>query len=291
MIGLELGEMGTAMEKTPLRKRSAKPCPRCRRLISVDAQACIHCGLKRPNVYRTAPLLKHLLSEQISFVQPILVSCIALYLLALGLDFSSLDFSGGIFNILSPTTEVLFDLGAGGVLPASLGRWWTMLTATYLHGSLLHIAFNMMWLLRLGSWVEELFGKSRFWIIYTVAGLFGSIVSTLAGTFLFVGASGAIFGLFGALLFYGRHRGGTFGSALFRQMLIWVVIAFVLGFTVSGIDNWGHLGGLVGGFAAAWLLKYQERRREGLYDHLAAFVLIFIVLLCFVLMIANYFLK
>ncbi len=277
------------MQNRQLSRRSGRPCPRCRKLISADANTCIQCGLKRPSIYYKIPLLSELLAEEFSFVQPILVLCVALYLLALGLDFSSFSLSGGLFNILSPATEVLFDLGAGGVLPASLGRWWTMVTATYLHGSLLHIAFNMIWLRQLGAWVEELFGRSRFWIIYTVAGITGSIVSTLAGTYLFVGASGAVFGLFGALLFYGRHRGGTFGSALFRQMLIWVAIAFFLGFTVSGIDNWGHLGGLAGGFLTAWWIKYQERRREGLYDHLAAFILIFIVLLCFSLMLVNYF--
>ena len=277
------------MQKRQLSRRSGKPCPRCRKLISADADTCIQCGLNRPSIYYRIPLLSELFSEEFSFVQPILILCIALYLLALGLDFSSFTLSGGLFNILSPATEVLFDLGAGGLLPASLGRWWTMVTATYLHGSLLHIGFNMMWLRQVGPWVEELFGKSRFWIIYTVAGITGSVVSTLAGTYLFVGASGAVFGLFGALLFYGRHRGGTFGSALFRQMLIWVAIAFFLGFTVSGIDNWGHLGGLVGGFLAAWLLKYKERRREGLYDHLAAFILVFIVLLCFGLMLVKYF--
>ncbi len=272
------------------RNRSSTPCPRCRRLISLNTDRCIHCGLRKPGLYLRLPLLRDLIAERVSFVDPIMITCIALYLLAIALDFSGTTlFGGGLFNMLSPATQSLYRLGMGGELSIQAGRWWSLITATYLHGSLLHIAFNMLWLRQLAPWVVELFGASRFWIIYTVAGLTGSIISTLAGTLFFVGASGAIFGLFGALIFYGRHRGGTFGTNLFRQMLVWVVIGFVLGFTARGIDNWGHVGGFIGGLAAAWLLGYQERKRENLTHYLIAAGFILFVGLCFALMMANFF--
>jgi len=196
--------------------------------------------------------------------------------------------SGGLFNFLSPTPLSLIKVGAGGRFPMSAGHWWSLITATYLHGSILHILFNMLWLRQIGPLVEELFGASRFFIIYTVAGLTGSIVSVLAGTPLFVGASGAIFGLFATLIYYGWHRGGTFGSAIFRQMLIWGVIAFLFGFMARGIDNWGHIGGFIGGGLAAILLGYQERRRQNLSHHILALVALLFVLLCFGLQIRSF---
>ena len=147
----------------------------------------------------------------------------------------------------------------------------------------------MLWLRRIGPLVEELFGASRFWIIYTLAGLAGSILTTIAGTPSFIGASGAIFGLFGALIYYGRHRGGTFGTNLFRQMLIWAGILFVFGFMMEGIDNWGHLGGFLGGLITAIFLGYQEKSRQSLYHHIIGTILLLFVLVCFLLMVITFF--
>jgi len=264
-------------------QRTTLHCPRCRRLISKNSQTCINCGLRYPNVYASAPLIGPLIRGRISFIDPITIACFALYVLALALDISGALSIEGIFSALSPTTPSLIKVGAGGQLPIRAGHWWTLLTATYLHGSILHILFNMLWLRQIGPLVNELFGASRFFIIYTCAGLTGSIVSVLAGTPLFVGASGAIFGLFATLIYYGWHRGGTFGSSIFRQMLIWAGIAFMFGFMAAGIDNWGHLGGFVGGAAAAIILGYKERKRQTLFHHVLAASMILLVILCFAL--------
>ena len=278
------------MSHQQINRRSSTPCPRCRRLISINTDKCIHCGLRKPSIYLSTPVLKDLIIGKISFVDGILLICVVLYVLALLLDFSGLSIlEGGIFNLLSPAIESLNKLGMGGAIPMAHGRWWTLITATYLHGSILHIGFNMLWLRRIGPLVEELFGASRFWIIYTLSGLAGSILTTIAGTPFFVGASGAIFGLFGALIYYGRHRGGTFGTNLFRQMLIWAGIAFVFGFMAQGIDNWGHLGGFLGGLVTAILLGYQEKSRQSLYQHIFATFLLLIVGVCFVMMVITFF--
>jgi rhomboid protease GluP len=262
-------------------RRSTLHCPRCGRLISKQADSCINCGLPFPNLIASIPLLGSLIRGQISFVDPITITCFGLYVLALALDLTNVLSFDNIFSALSPSGQSLLKLGMGGRIPLQYGNWWTLITATYLHGSVFHILFNMLWLRQIGHLVEELFGVSRFFIIYTFAGLTGSLLSVAAGTPFFVGASGAIFGLFGALIYYGWHRGGTFGGNIFRQMIIWAGIAFIMGFFVTNVDNWGHLGGLLGGALAAYLLGYNERKRMSIYHHLAAFLLVIVVLACF----------
>lgn len=270
-------------------RRSTLHCPRCRRLISKNSTACAYCGLKRPNLYASVPLLGELLRGQISFIDPITFICVILYAISLLLDISNVLSFGNLFSLLSPTAQSLYELGMGGNIPLRQGHWWTLITATYLHGSLLHILFNMLWLRQIGPWVDELFGPSRFFIIYTFAGLSGSLVSAIAGTSFFVGASGAVFGLFGALIYYGWHRGGTFGRTIFRQMLVWAAIGFIFGFMASGVDNWGHLGGFVGGMIAGFVLGYEERQRQSLTTHIGATLTALFVLVCFGLQIWTYF--
>ena len=248
------------------------------------------CGLPRPGVVANLPILRDLLRERLSFVDGLTLVNFLLFVLVLGLDIQAISLSGSLFNWLSPSGEALYRAGMGGAVPVlGEGRWWTLLTATYLHGSLLHILFNMLWLRQIGHWIEELFGASRFLLIYTVAGIAGALLSSLMGTTYLVGASGSIFGLYGALLFYGRARGGTFGSALFRQAMIWAAIGFFFGLTMPNVDNWGHLGGLVGGLAISLLLGYQARQRQTLYHHLAALATLVLIGVCFIIVLVRLF--
>ena len=233
--------------------------------------------------------LDDLILDRIRFTNPILLACFVLYALSLILDPSGIHISGDLLSILSPSNQALYRLGMGGAVSMAAGHWWTLLTANYLHGGLLHILFNMLWLRQIGPLVEELYGSSRFIALYTLAGVFGSLTSVLAGTYFFIGASGAILGLFGALLYYGRSRGGTFGSMIFRQMLIWAIIAFAIGFFIPGVDNWGHFGGLVIGLATGWLLGYQERGRQKLFHHLLAFAAVLFIGVCFAMMVIYFF--
>jgi rhomboid protease GluP len=275
----------------PLRNnpRSSIPCPRCNKLVSRKADACIHCGLPRPGRYADIPVLGELITGAIAFVDPVVIVCFVLFVLAIALDISGTSLSGNIFSMLSPSGESLLKLGMGGLYPLQMGRWWSLVTGTYLHGSILHIGFNMLWLRQIGPWVEELFGKSRFWVIYTISGLAGAILTTVFGTPFFVGASGAVFGLFGALIYYGWRRGGTFGSGLFRQVLIWAGFGLVFGFIMPNVDNWGHLGGLAAGAIMALLLGYEERNRETLIHHVLATVCLVGVVICFGFMFISFF--
>ena len=219
----------------------------------------------------------------------ITLACFSLYVLALMLDITNIRITGSPLSILSPSSEALYRLGMGGLIPWQEGRWWSFITATYLHGGILHIAFNMLWLRRIGPLVEELFGASRFWIIYTLSGLFGALASFWSGTFLFVGASGSIFGLLGALIYYGRSRGGVFGSSIFRQMGLWAAIGFLFGLTMPGVDNWSHLGGFVAGLLLAWILAYNEKARQSFSQHVLASVVLVGVLICFGFMFVHFF--
>ena len=274
---------------TASRRRITAQCPRCGHLVGVRSKTCLNCGLPFPSIYSQMPLLGDLIRGQLFFSDGIVLACFALFVLALALNISQSITATSLFSALAPTHEALYRLGMGGVIPLAQGRWWSLLMATYLHGGVLHIAFNMLWLRQIGPLVEELYGPSRFFILYTLAGLLGSVVSVIAGTSFFVGASGAIYGLFGALIYYGWKRGCAFGTAIFRRMLFWAAIGFFLGLVGSGIDNWAHLGGFVGGFVLAILLKYQERSRQSFFHHLLAALVLIGVVVCFACMMVAYF--
>ncbi len=165
----------------------------------------------------------------------------------------------------------------------SNGRWWTLVTAVYLHGGLLHLVFNLFWVRQLAPEVEELFGRSRLTVIFTAGGIVGFLVSDVAGVAFSVGASGAIFGLLGALVSYGRSRGGAFGVAVMRQYGHWALILFILGFLMPGVNNLAHAGGFAGGYLAGAVLGSRERKPERPLDDVAAAAVIGLTVLSFAL--------
>src|SRR5262249_30726644 len=161
--------------------------------------------------------------------------CVVAYAASLLLDLQSALRPRGLFDILAPGNGALYALGAAGALPWAAGRWWTIFTAIYLHGNLLHILLNLMWVRQLAREAEEVFGPARLVIIFSVAGALGFVVSNAVGVLFTIGASGAVFGLLGALVRYGRSRGGTFGVAVLRQYGQWALVLFALGFLMPGV--------------------------------------------------------
>ncbi|HZS41939.1 MAG TPA: rhomboid family intramembrane serine protease [Polyangia bacterium] len=150
---------------------------------------------------------------------------------------------------------------AGGLFrPAVLGgEWWRAATAMFLHASFLHLAVNMYGLYLLGRFTEDLFGPSRFWLVYLLGGLAGAAGSTLVGAgALSVGASGAIMGLLGALIVTLVLRRGTWPEAWRRTLLVNLMLLgglqIYIGFQVPMIDNAAHVGGMLGGAVAALVL-------------------------------------
>jgi len=265
-------------------------CPRCRRLISIQSVECIYCGLKYPRYYTRIPLLSSLARKEISFVNGIIMVCFGMYVVSIAINFGAGNTTGNPLSVFTPSIESLIRLGMGGRIPIYFGHWWTLLTAVFLHGDFLHIFFNMWWLRDMGPQVEREYGPSRFLVIFMAAGLTGSILSVIAGTPFFIGASGAIFGLFGALVFYGWHRGGAFGSAIFRRTLFWAGVLFLYGLVGTNVDNWGHLGGFIGGLVVSTLLGYEERSPQTLWHHIAALLTLVLLAVCFGLMLVYFFL-
>jgi rhomboid protease GluP len=161
----------------------------------------------------------------------------------------------------------LQQLGAAGTLTIrGLHGWWSLLAANYLHAGILHILFNMAALRQLAPVVIREYGPSRMMIIYTIGGAFGFLLSFLVGVRLTIGASAAVCGLVGAILYYGKSRGGAYGTALYKQVGGWVLFLFVFGLLVPGINNWGHGGGIAAGLLLGYLLGYRERKPERLWQ-------------------------
>lgn len=167
----------------------------------------------------------------------------------------SLLISGTLFE---PSIGALVVLGAKVNVLIADGQYWRLLTATFLHGNLIHIFFNGYALYALGPESERIYGTGRFSVLYLLAGLSGSLASYLFSSSVSVGASGAIFGMLGGLgMFYYLNRTilGAFGKAQVQNMVAIALINLFIGFSAQGIiDNWGHLGGLAGGILAGWVL-------------------------------------
>lgn len=259
-------------------------CPSCGRLTNADAPQCLICGRRNPGMWGFAGPLRTLFGFR-SFTDIVTAACIVLYVASLLADPMGAMRPRDMFSILSPTNEALLKLGAAGALPARFGRWWTLVTAIYLHGSLLHILFNVLWIRQLGPAVEQLYGRARLVVVFTVAGAVGFACSNLVGVPLTVGASGSIFGLLGAMVAYGRKRGGAFGGMVLRQYGQWALVLFLMGFFMSGVNNVAHAGGFVGGLATGLVLTLAEHREETVLDHLLAMGCILVTLLGFVLSI------
>jgi rhomboid protease GluP len=178
--------------------------------------------------------------------------------------------SQSMFSMLGPGTRTVFVFGASGAVPVfGYGRWWTVLSAGWLHAGLLHILFNMMWVRQLGPATADIYGPGRMVILYTVAGATGFLVSSVAGLVmppvpfiggarLTLGASAPIFGLLGALVYYGR-RGGS--SMVRAEAGGYALTLFVFGLIMPGVDNYAHAGGFVGGYLTGMWLDPLKRER------------------------------
>jgi rhomboid protease GluP len=188
-----------------------------------------------------------------------------MYAISLFLNPLASSLSLNPLTFLSPDNRSLLLLGATGTVPINLyHRWWTLISANWLHGGILHIFFNMMAFRQLALLVIREYGIFRMIIIYTMGGLIGFLVSYFAGVTLTIGASAAVCALIGALLYYGKSRGGVYGRTIYRQIGGWAVALFLFGFLVPGINNWGHGGGVIAGGLLGFLLGYAEKAKENL---------------------------
>lgn len=247
-------------------ERQSLLCPSCRKLISVDEEACPYCGTSKPGGWlKNNPLIRGVFGEDM-LLHVILYICIGMYLLSLALDLRSLEWRGSLLGIASPLNKILLNLGASGTVPIQgFGHWWSLVSANFLHGSLLHIVFNMSALFQVGGLVLQEFGVYRTWAIFVLSGVFGFYVSYLGGVPLTIGASASLCGFIGALMFYGWRRGGRYGRMIFDQTIGWVVGLVVIGSIGLNVNNWAHGGGFVGGALLAAAFGFRENKQDLLF--------------------------
>lgn len=264
-------------------------CPSCRSLVGVNDEQCLICGRRRPGLWGFAARLRGL-GGDMGFFSLVLWGCGALYIATLVVNPQG-NSSTSPLSFLSPSIEGLFLFGASGAIPVfRFGRWWTVLSAGWLHGGLLHILFNMMGVRNLAPGTVHFYGAARTVIIYTLSGICGFVASSVAGQYLpflrgagfTLGASASLFGLIGAVAYYGQRS----GSAMIRQHAKgWILGGLAFGFFVPGIDNWAHLGGLAGGYLTArWLDPLSPERG----DHvIVALVCLFLSALSVIVSVAS----
>ncbi len=180
--------------------------------------------------------------------------------------FSAL-FSGSIADM---DMQVLVDMGAlYGPLTVLEGEWWRLFTAMFLHGGMAHILMNMVSLYIIGRGMEMYFDAKSYLSIYLFSGLLGGLASLYVHPeSVGIGASGAIFGVFGALagffLAHRKHIGGH-TRAFMKEFAVIIVINLVIGFSIPSVDVSAHIAGLVVGFIGGYLLS-KDPRFIGIYS-------------------------
>ncbi len=191
---------------------------------------------------------------------------VILYVVSLLLS-RGVHFTINPFNALAPSSNALIFLGASGTIPlARFHDWTSIFTANWLHGSLLHILFNMMALRTLAPLTEKEFGTSRMLSIYILSGAGGFYLSCLGGVPLTIGASAGLCGLIGALFYFGRSQGDMWGRMVFEQTKSWIFSLILIGLILPNINNWGHGGGFAAGYLLAFFFGHERRRKSSLPD-------------------------
>jgi rhomboid protease GluP len=230
-------------------------CPACGTLVGTTATKCHVCGA---NVRFGMAAASRSLSRYMPSGSPVTFGILCLCFLLYGVSFiwsvrqgfTMLPQGGGfgaLFGIGGIPGEVLFRLGSTIPFPYIELQPWRIVTAVFLHGSLMHIIFNMYVLMDIGPRVEEVYGSARYFTFFVVTGTVGYIPSALAG-YHSVGASGALLGLVGLLLAV-TLKSRSAASQMIRSSLIrWLLYIGVFGLMVPGIDNYAHAGGLAAGF-------------------------------------------
>lgn len=158
------------------------------------------------------------------------------------------------------STLTLIDYGAKFNPLIKEGEWWRFFSAMFLHIGFLHLFMNSLALFYLGGAVERIFGTRRFIIIYFMAGFIGSVSSFVFNDNVSAGASGAIFGCFGALLYFGLSHKRLFFRTMGMNVIVILIINLAFGFIVPMVDNGAHIGGLIGGFATSFIVGLPSQR-------------------------------
>jgi rhomboid protease GluP len=264
-------------------------CPTCRAFITASDRVCPYCGNRvgpRAIDRRDAgALIGGLIPAQHFTTFLILLINVAMFA-------ASCWLSGSIPLMTDLDGRALWALG--GKLGLSIWgnhEYWRLVTAGFLHGNVLHIAFNSWALFVVGSQVEEVFGTPRYLVIYFVSTVSGFLLSARLNMGASVGASAAVMGLIAAMVAFGHASRSAVGLQIRNQYLFWVGLNLVWGFSRgSHIDNYAHIGGFAGGFAVAWFAGTpvrSTRTKESVWK-VAAAACVLVTAWCFWLMYRNF---
>lgn len=191
------------------------------------------------------------------------------------LIFVMLEFTGGSTNV-----EHLIEFGAKFNPAIMEGEWWRIVSSMFLHIGVFHLFMNMLALYYLGTAVESIYGSSRFLIIYFLSGIGGGLTSFAFNFHVAAGASGALFGLFGALLYFGTVQRRLFRQTMGRNLILILLINIIFGFLIPQIDMGAHLGGLIAGFIASGITsvpKHERFKKQIIYFFVYLLVTIFLI--------------
>jgi len=264
-------------------------CPRCQKFISNYVEECPSCGLRNPAkkrlLYKVAGLKK------VGFVRGIITLNVVFFILSYLLPFliPGLSSTGGrsTLGILpSPSSHTLYLMGWAGPKQILSGDWWLLITAIFLHGGLLHIFFNMMWVRDLGPITETVFSPDKMFLIYILSGVVGNLTAVFWPLFQIlvfnnqamlspvIGASGAVFGLMGAIIAFGRKQGGIAGQRIVRQFGLWAIILIGMGFVIEGISNAAHIGGFLSGLIIGFILNTRDSPKQAKFFSLLSTIIL-----------------
>jgi rhomboid protease GluP len=209
--------------------------------------------------YDESKKAEEVFSKKTPYITYVIIGiCIALYLLT--------SFTGG--NLIDQNPNNLYRFGAlvNTNMMASYVDLFRIVSSIFLHGGLLHLLCNMYSLYILGPQLESFFGKTKFIIIYIVSGVIGNLLSLafLQDSVVSVGASGAIFGLLGSLLYFGYHYRVYLSGVIKSQIIPLIILNLGIGFIASGINNFAHIGGLIGGVLISMTVgvKYKSSKSD-----------------------------
>ncbi len=192
--------------------------------------------------------------KRIIFTNIISLICILMYVIV------------GIYgyNFFNFDANVLAKFGANNILLIKNGEMWRLLTCAFLHVGLIHLVVNMYSLRVIGPSVEGLIGKGKFVFIYLISAISASLMSLVFvdSNIVSVGASGAIFGLMGALLYFGYHYRLYLNDAIKTQIIPVILFNLIIGFMMPGIDNGAHIGGLIGGYLATMAIGIKNKSEK-----------------------------
>jgi membrane associated rhomboid family serine protease len=244
------GELAQMFRSEPKQVRP-RLCPSCGALVGTTASNCYQCGAStKYSLSAASRTLSRWLPQTSPVTYAMLSICCLMYVLSLVITLrftGGQGVGGGLMNLGGIATQVNFRLGASLPLQLNIGQPWRLITAIFLHGSLIHIGFNMWVLMDIGPMIEELYGSARYFFLFVLTGAAGYVLSSFFGH-LSVGASGSLLGLIGVLLAATTGRKNPSAQAMRSSLIRWVVYIFIIGFMSSGTDNAAHAGGLAAGY-------------------------------------------